>query len=44
METKRLVTADGSIVYYVNIDGVNKIHNVEGPAYLPQGKIGRAHV
>ncbi len=28
METKRLVTEDGSIVYYVNIDG---------PAYLPQG-------
>ena len=37
METKRLVTKDGSIVYYVDINGVNKMHNVEGPAYLPQG-------
>jgi len=37
METKRLVTEDGSIVYYVTIDGVNKMHNIDGPAYLPQG-------
>lgn len=32
-ETKRLKTADGSIVYY--LDG--KMHNFDGPAYLPQG-------
>jgi hypothetical protein len=32
-ETKKLKTADGSIVYY--LDG--KMHNFDGPAYLPQG-------
>jgi hypothetical protein len=32
-ETKRLKTEDGSIVYY--LDG--KMHNFDGPAYLPQG-------
>jgi hypothetical protein len=37
METKRLVTKDGSIFYYLNVDGVNKMHNIDGPAYLPQG-------
>jgi len=32
-ETKRLKTKDGSIVYY--LDG--KMHNFDGPAYIPQG-------
>jgi hypothetical protein len=32
-ETKKLKTADGTIVYY--LDG--KMHNFDGPAYLPQG-------
>jgi hypothetical protein len=32
-ETKRLKTKDGTIVYY--LDG--KMHNYDGPAYLPQG-------
>jgi hypothetical protein len=32
-ETKRLKTKDGTIVYY--LDG--KMHNFDGPAYLPQG-------
>jgi hypothetical protein len=32
-ETKKLKTQDGSIVYY--LDG--KMHNFDGPAYLPQG-------
>ena len=32
-ETKKLKTSDGSIVYY--LDG--KMHNFDGPAYLPQG-------
>jgi hypothetical protein len=36
-ETKKLKTKDGSIVYYVNIKGVNKMHSFDGPAYLPQG-------
>ncbi len=36
-ETKKIKTEDGSIVYYVNINGSNKMHNFDGPAYLPQG-------
>ncbi len=31
--TKRIKTEDGSIVYY--LDG--KMHNFDGPAYIPQG-------
>ena len=32
-ETTKLKTADGSIVYYWE----NKMHNWDGPAYIPQG-------
>jgi len=32
-ETKKLKTADGTIAYYWE----NKMHNWEGPAYIPQG-------
>jgi len=32
-ETKRLKTEDGSIVHY----WLNKMHNWDGPAYIPQG-------
>ena len=32
-ETKKLKTEDGSIVYYWE----NKMHNWDGPAYIPQG-------
>ena len=32
-ETKKLKTSDGTIVYYLN----GKMHNFDGPAYLPQG-------
>lgn len=31
--TKRIKTEDGSIIYY--LDG--KMHNFDGPAYIPQG-------
>ena len=31
--TKRIKTEDGSIIYY--LDG--KMHNYDGPAYIPQG-------
>ena len=31
--TKRIKTTDGSIVHY--LDG--KMHNFDGPAYIPQG-------
>ncbi len=37
METKKLVTAEGTIVYYLNINGVNKLHNIDGPALIPNG-------
>jgi hypothetical protein len=37
METKRLVTAEGTIAYYLNINGVNKLHNIDGPALIPNG-------
>jgi len=32
-EVKKIKTADGSIVYYLN----GKIHNWDGPALIPQG-------
>jgi antitoxin component YwqK of YwqJK toxin-antitoxin module len=32
-QTKKLVSSDGTIVYY--LDG--KMHSTEGPAYIPQG-------
>jgi hypothetical protein len=32
-ETKKLKTKDGTIAYY--LDG--KMHNFDGPAYIPQG-------
>ena len=37
METKKLVTAEGTIAYYLNINGVNKLHNIDGPALIPNG-------
>jgi hypothetical protein len=37
METKQLKTTDGSIVYYMNINGINKMHCWESVAYIPQG-------
>ena len=35
--TQRLVTADGTIAHYITIDGVKKMHNWDGPAFIPQG-------
>jgi len=37
LETQRLKTADGTIAHYVNINGVNKMHNWDGAALIPQG-------
>lgn len=37
METKRLITLDGTIACYVNINGINKLHNIDGPAFIPNG-------
>jgi antitoxin component YwqK of YwqJK toxin-antitoxin module len=34
-QTKKLVSPDGTIVYY--LDG--KMHNLEGPAYIPEGNM-----
>ena len=38
LETKCLKQADGTIVYYFQ----NKMHNWDGPAYIPQGDKRRA--
>jgi antitoxin component YwqK of YwqJK toxin-antitoxin module len=34
-QTKKLVSPDGTIVYYLN----GKMHNLEGPAYIPEGNM-----
>lgn len=36
LETQHLRTEDGTIAHYVNINGVNKMHNWDGAAYIPQ--------
>ena len=41
-ETRRLRTEDGTVVYYIPVDGTNKMHNWDGPAYIPQGDKRRA--
>jgi hypothetical protein len=37
METKRIQSSDGTIAHYVNINGVNKMHNWDGAALIPKG-------
>ena len=37
-EVKKMKSADGSIIYYLN----GKIHNWDGPAFLPQGNKRKA--
>ena len=37
LETQKLVQADKTVVHYVRINGVNKIHNWDGAALIPQG-------
>jgi len=37
LETKILKSTDGTIAYYVNIDGTFKMHNWDGAALIPQG-------
>ena len=37
LETQRLVEADGTVVHYVRINGINKMHNWDGAALIPQG-------
>jgi hypothetical protein len=39
VNTNKIKTADGTLVYYIHIDGTNKMHNWNGPAYIPQGNI-----
>jgi hypothetical protein len=41
-ETRRLRTEDGTIANYIYVDGANKMHNWEGPAYIPNGEKRRA--
>jgi len=35
--TQKLVQADGTVAHYININGVNKMHNWDGAALIPQG-------
>ena len=42
METKRLKQADGTIVHYINVNGVNKMHNWDSYAYIPGGSRSKA--
>ena len=37
LETQRIKTSDGTIVHYVSINGVKKMHNWDGAALIPQG-------
>ena len=37
METKRIQTADGTIVHYLEIKGINKFHSWDSAAFIPQG-------
>ena len=36
-ETIRIRTKDNSLVYSIEVDGVNKMHNWDGAALIPQG-------
>jgi hypothetical protein len=42
LETKRIKTADGTICNYVNISGINKMHNWDSAAYIPEGNLRKA--
>ena len=37
LETQKLVSADGTVAHYVRINGINKMHNWDGAALIPQG-------
>jgi hypothetical protein len=37
LETQRIVTADGTVAHYVSINGIKKMHNWDGAAFIPQG-------
>jgi len=44
--TRNFKTKDGTILYYSNTTGVNKFHNWDGPALIPQGnmKLAEYHI
>jgi hypothetical protein len=42
LETQRIITADGTVAHYVSINGVKKMHNWDGAAYIPQGNKRKA--
>jgi hypothetical protein len=35
--TKKLKKIDGTIAYVIELEGIHKLHNWEGPALIPQG-------
>ena len=42
LETKKVKSPDGTVCYFVKIDGVNKLHNWDSAAYIPQGNLRKA--
>jgi len=46
MATKKITMADKTVAYYSDNDGVNKLHNWDGPAFIPQGnmKLAEYHI
>jgi hypothetical protein len=39
MVVRKMTTLDKSIIYYSNSGEVNKMHNLDGAAYIPQGNM-----
>jgi hypothetical protein len=37
LETKKLKSKDGTIAYYINVGGIDKLHNWDSAALIPQG-------
>jgi hypothetical protein len=42
LETQRIKSSDGTVAYYVSINEVNKMHNWDGAALIPQGNKRKA--
>ena len=37
METQKITTPDGTTAFYINLDGINKMHNWDSSAFIPKG-------
>lgn len=38
----KIKTSDNTICYFTKINGINKLHSFEHPAYIPQGDKSKA--